>query len=214
MGRFKNILVVFFLIVCLVSVNARDWNADILGNGYEKTTLVMQNDYSGKVVSTVVRKRVKELSNKAVLYIHGYNDYFFQKEMGDTFVNHGYNFYAVDLRKYGRSILRHQRLFEVRNLNEYFADIDSALNVIKADGNIDIVLMGHSTGGLISSYYIEESRGVNQPIRALILNSPFLDMKLSKVQETYLLPLVAALSGVFLIYILIKKVVICMLKVC
>ena len=32
----------------------------------------------------------------------GFNDYFFQAEMGRQFADSGYNFYAVDLRRYGR----------------------------------------------------------------------------------------------------------------
>ncbi len=30
------------------------------------------------------------------------SDYFFQTEMADQFNQHGYDFYALDLRKYGR----------------------------------------------------------------------------------------------------------------
>lgn len=156
----------------------------------------MPNDYSGKVISTVIKKSAAKPANRAVLYVHGYNDYFFQKEMGNEFVGHGYNFYAVDLRKYGRSILEGQRKFEVRNLNEYFADIDSALNIIIEDGNTSIILMGHSTGGLITSYFMAEGQGNAYPIKALILNSPFLDMNLSDTQENYLLPAVSAISGI------------------
>ncbi len=39
-------------------------------------------------------------TQKAVLYIHGFIDYFFQTEMAEQFNQHGYDFYALDLRKY------------------------------------------------------------------------------------------------------------------
>lgn len=188
---------IILCIMCVGSVNARTWETDILGDKYEMTSIVMPDDYSGPVIATVVRRLCEDSVDKAVLYIHGYNDYFFQKELGNEFNVHGYNFYAVDLRKYGRSILEKQQLFEARDLREYFADIDSALSIIKEDGNKDVVLMGHSTGGLISSYYMVNGGENKSDVDALILNSPFMDMNLSKVLEEYVLSVVVAISEYF-----------------
>ena len=101
----------------------------------------------------------------------------------------------MDLRKYGRSLEEGQRLFEVRDMHEYFADIDSAVAQMKRDGIDTIVLMGHSTGGLTTSLYLN-----NRPdsaIKGLILNSPFLDWNQSKFQERVLIPLVNCLGGHF-----------------
>ncbi|MEK8226237.1 alpha/beta hydrolase [Oerskovia sp. M15] len=44
------------------------------------------------------------LRRRAVLYVHGFVDYFFQAHLGDAFEEHGYAFYAIDLRGYGRSL--------------------------------------------------------------------------------------------------------------
>ena len=188
---------ILFMLCCYFYGMARTWQIDILGDEYEMSQVDMLEDYSGKVVSTIIKKNVNDSTTKAVLYIHGYNDYFFQKEMGDEFVKHGYNFYAVDLRKYGRSILDGQRKFEVRDLYEYFADIDSAMSIMKNEGNREIIIMGHSTGGLISSYYLAMNENKHPEIKALILNSPFMDFNLSEVQEKYLLPIVSMLSSMF-----------------
>lgn len=106
---------------------------------------------------------------------------------------HGYGFYAVDLRKYGRSILEGQRMFETKNLEEYFEDIDSALSVVKRDGFNRVAIVAHSTGGLISSYYLSKRGADVGNIEALVLNSPFLDMNLSRFQEKVLVPIVSAL---------------------
>ncbi len=189
------VIYIVLYIVCVGSVNARTWDRDILTRGYEKTVIAMPDDYSGKVIATVVKRISSEYSDKAVLYIHGYNDYFFQAEMGKQFNAHGYNFYAVDLRKYGRSILPHHRKFEVRNLKEYFADIDSALKIIREDGNREVVLMGHSTGGLISAYYVENR--CPEMVKAMILNSPFMDMNLSDSLEKYALPVIVGIAKFF-----------------
>lgn len=181
----------------LVIANAQTWQPDILGEKYNALEVYFADDYSGKVKSTVIRQKCEFKSQRAVLYIHGYNDYFFQKELGDNFVNNGYNFYAVDLRKYGRSILPGQTLFEVRDLTEYFEDINAALDAIINDGNTSIVFMGHSTGGLIASYYLAETKHENYPIKALVLNSPFLDMNLDVLTEDFVLPIIGWCASLF-----------------
>lgn len=170
------------------------WREDILGDGYQMRYFDQGQDYSGDVRSTVVRKKSPCGGDRAILYIHGYNDYFFQKEMGNRFVDSCYNFYAVDLRKYGRSILPGQKKFEARNLNEYYADIDSALAVMRADGIKDVKLMGHSTGGLITSCYMAEKP--DSIISALILNSPFLDWNKSDLMRKVLIPAVSGIGKI------------------
>lgn len=188
---------VFVLLMAVAAtfmpVGAADWQQDVLGDGYVAKTISMADDYRGKVVSTVVKKQDNPATGKAVLYVHGYNDYFFQRELGDSVVAHGYGFYAVDLRKYGRSLLDGQNRFEVKNMKEYFADIDSALSVMAREGYDKVVLMGHSTGGLTTSYYMTVHRADRSQVKALVLNSPFLDWNLSKFQEKFLVPFVSVL---------------------
>lgn len=184
------------LFVLLGSVTSfAQWRPDVLGDGYEMRYVDQPDDYSGKVRCTIVRKLSDCSSGKGVLYVHGFNDYFFQAEMGDRFVDSCYNFYAVDLRKYGRSIIAGQKMFQVREMKEYFADIDSALAQMKRDGNREIVLMGHSTGGLTTSLYMNENP--DTLIRALILNSPFLDWNQTKFQEKFLIPMVRGVARLF-----------------
>lgn len=55
----------------------------------------------------------------------------FPKEMAEQFNQQGYDFYALDLRKYGRSYLAHQDMFYVQNLNEYDAEISEALKLLR-----------------------------------------------------------------------------------
>ena len=69
-------------------------------------------------------------------------------------------------------------------MKEYFADIDSSISQMKDDGIDEIILMGHSTGGLTTSLYMASNP--DSDIRALILNSPFLDWNLSSFQEKFL----------------------------
>ena len=111
------------------------------------------------------------------------------------FVDHGYNFYAIDLRKYGRSLLEGQRLFQVRDLHEYFPDIDSAVEIISADGTESIALLGHSTGGLTTSLYMSEKP--SPLIKALMLNSPFLDWNMPTFQKKVIIPIASSFGRVF-----------------
>lgn len=149
------------------------WHPDIL-EGYEARYVSHGESFDGPCRSTIIRKLSPRPSRKAYLYIHGFNDYFFQKEMGERFVDSGYNFYAVDLRRYGRSWQPWQYPFNIRKQSEYFEDIDSALAQIRRDGNTDITLSGHSTGGLTVAYMAAmraDSVGVNR----VVTDSPFLE---------------------------------------
>ena len=189
-------IIVLWLCLCVKLSAADNYTADILGEGFVSRTFDMGTDYDGEVVATLIKKLPAKESEKAVLYLHGYNDYFFQKEMANKFDSAGYNFYAVDLRKYGRSILPGQRKFYVRDMSEYFAELDSAINVIKADKNKEIILVGHSTGGLTLSLYANERKDVKE-IKALILNSPFLDMNQSWFMENIAIPTVSMFGSLF-----------------
>jgi alpha-beta hydrolase superfamily lysophospholipase len=42
--------------------------------------------------------------------------------LADTFINAGYNFYALDLRKYGRSLMDHQHPNLCKDVFEYFEE--------------------------------------------------------------------------------------------
>ena len=192
----RLLTVIALLAAIWLPAYAQTWERDTLsGKGYYDLTINQPDDYQGKVVSTVIRKLSDCANKRAILYVHGFNDYFFQTEMGDRFVDSCYNFYAVDLRRYGRSLRKGERKFDVRNLRDYFPDIDSALSVIKRDGNREVILMGHSTGGLITSLFMAEKP--DTIIKGLILNSPFLDWNLSKFNERVAVPLVSFIGGLF-----------------
>ncbi|MHC5311050.1 alpha/beta hydrolase [Myroides sp. LJL116] len=151
----------------------------------------LPNDYQGKVVTTVIESRANSTDAKAsVLYIHGFNDYFFQFHVMKYFNSNGINFYALDLRKCGRSLLKGQAPNYCKSLREYFGDIDYALTMMHKDHkNTNIFLLGHSTGGLLATYYAKF--GLHRPlVKGLILNSPFFDFNL----PFYVKPFIASVS--------------------
>lgn len=172
------------------------YQPDILGAGYEQATLHFPDDYEGPVTATLVRKKAPQSAGKAVLYIHGFIDYFFQTEMAEQFNQHGFDFYALDLRKYGRSILPHQKYYNVRNLAEYDAEITRALEIIGAEQHNAVLLCGHSTGGLTATLYAAH-HPEHPLIKALWLNSPFYDFNMHPLKRAFALPHVSRLGKVF-----------------
>ncbi len=102
--------------------------------------------------------------------------------MAEQFNQHGYDFYALDLRKYGRSHLPHQILYNVLDLTEYNAEITEALNIIGEENHSQILLAGHSTGGLTATLYA--AHHPDHPlIKALWANSPFYDFNMNSLKK-------------------------------
>ena len=76
-----------------------------------------------------------------MLHVHGFADYFFQTGYAEWWNARGYDFYAIDLRKYGRSIREHQTPNYVDDLRDYFPEIDEAwARVAGRDGHDHVVL--------------------------------------------------------------------------
>lgn len=150
---------------------------DLLGHPYTAQTLELGTDPEGPLVATLVHRPAAPgltPSPGAVLYLHGFVDYFFQRELGDWWAACGYDFYALDLRKYGRSLRPGQTPYYTENLTDYFLELSTAWELITGrDGHRQVVLMGHSTGGLITSLWAGQT--APPELTALILNSPWLD---------------------------------------
>mgnify|MGYP001032561654 CR=1 FL=1 len=160
---------------------------------FDKLTINQPDDYEGPVVCTLLRKPTNTNTGKAVLYVHGFNDYFFNSEIADCFTTQGFNFYALDLRKSGRSLLPLQKLNNLRNINEYFEDISAALKIMADEGCTKLLLYGHSMGGLVTALYVSQYEG-NGLIKAVFLNSPFFEMNENWITRKLLVPLVSVLA--------------------
>lgn len=163
-------------------------------HGFSVQKLKLKDDYEGKVEATLIERRAEKKSDKAILYLHGFVDYFFQYHLADWTNELDINFYALDLRKHGRSILPHQKPNMAKSLSEYYEEIDIAIDIIrKKDKNDFLILMGHSTGGLISALYAHLHRNDNI-INALILNSPFFDMNKPTWFKKIVIPIIAKIG--------------------
>ena len=162
---------------------------DILGEPYVAETLELPADEEGEVVATLVTRRAvtsgRASTHRAVLHVHGFNDYFFQTVAADFWVARGYDFYALDLRKYGRSLRPHQTPNFVTDLADYFVELDEALERVSGrDGHDEVVVSAHSTGGLVAALWLDARPSHASRVRGLVLNSPWLDLHGSLLLRT------------------------------
>ncbi len=170
---------------------------DILGSDFAQEVLTLPNDYEGRVVATLVSRKRRGKTGKAVLYLHGYVDYFFQREMAEKYGDMGFDFYALDLRKYGRSLRPGQTPNFCKDVREYFPELNRAIEVIRErDGHRRLLLSGHSTGGLIASLYADSVRSLNT-IQAVFLNSPFFEFNESWIRREVLIKVICAVGRRF-----------------
>lgn len=168
---------------------------DILGEPYEQHIIALPDDDEGQVVATLIRRRADRPTRRAVLYLHGFCDYFFQTHLADWYADNGWDFYALDLRKYGRSLLGHQTPNFARSITEYFPEIDEAIRIVRTeDGHDTVLLNGHSTGGLVGSLWAHSRRAAGL-VDGLFLNSPFLDFNTPWLIRRPLAPAIAGLAS-------------------
>lgn len=153
-----------------------DWRDDQeLGPDFRQLTLSFTPDYDGEVTATLVRKsRLLPPTTAAILYLHGFIDYFFQRHVADRFNTARHNFYGLDLRKYGRSLNGAAHPNICLAFEEYFEEITKALQIIASEGHSSAVLMAHSTGALPAALYAKDGKN-RDFITRLIFNSPFLE---------------------------------------
>jgi alpha-beta hydrolase superfamily lysophospholipase len=177
-------------------MDPHQWSPDELLPGYERLTLRLPADYDGRVVATLVRRRPTGPPARLVLYLHGFVDYFFQTHVAEHFLRRGDAFYALELRKFGRSRLPSQHANYVHDVREYYDDVTAAVDAVRGEeGELPLALVAHSTGGLVAALSAAEGER-RQAIGALVLNSPFLEFHVSAVERKVLQAL-AAVGGVF-----------------
>ncbi|WP_152285399.1 alpha/beta hydrolase [Flavicella marina] len=144
-----------------------------LEKDFLETKIPLGTEDDGEIFATLVSSKQNKKRSKAVLYIHGYIDYFFHPHVCEEFHQHKFDFYALDLRRYGRSLKEHHKPNYCEAIEEYFQEITEALQII-LETNEQIYLLGHSTGGLITLSYMN-SGDLRYKVKGLLLNSPFLE---------------------------------------
>lgn len=199
---------------------SQTWVPDILGKPFEQLTLPLGVlGEHGPLVATLVRSIpnpiasvVAPLRDVDVLYVHGWSDYFFQRDLARFWTRRGARFFALDLRRYGRSLRDGQAPGYIDALDDYDLDIEAALRAMghhpathvrataapsdvvaeepdtpAARRRRRLVLVGHSTGGLTLTLWAARHQGRAD---ALVLNSPWLELQLGPLGRQALAPLI------------------------
>jgi alpha-beta hydrolase superfamily lysophospholipase len=171
-----------------------EWQSDILGEGFE--SFAFEAVGSDGVARTATLVRYAPLNNpappaanpappsaqgerhrrRAVLFLHGWSDYFFNVELARFWNGQDFEFFALDMHNHGRSLRPEAHGGYVADLANYDAEISTAVGMITAmepAAPLSLVMMGHSTGGLVAALWVSRNPGV---VSQLVLNSPWLEM--------------------------------------
>src|SRR5215207_2601696 len=123
-----------------------EWRTDILGDEFQAcvfeakgndgtlrtATLVRHAPFAGQEYKTSVRLTAKAVrtARRAVLFLHGWSDYFFNVELARFWAGHGFDFFALDMHNHGRSLQPDLPGGYVSNLEDYDAEIGRAIEII------------------------------------------------------------------------------------
>ena len=138
-----------------------EWKADILPDFEARSILG----------GTLVRPQFQITQPRyAVVHVHGYNDYFFQRHLAQAFTATGNAFYAVDLDRAGRSLKGSDIPHYMADAAEQCVGIAAAVGAVqRTHPGVPVVVHAHSTGGLTAAIWAHDHR---PNIAGLILNSP------------------------------------------
>ncbi len=166
-----------------------EWTEDFLGADFQSCGLDATGPDGVVRHATLIRHRAKPTNEDAgrsegapkrfgaVLFLHGWSDYFFNTELARFWAGQGYDFYALDMHNHGRSLQAGNPGGYVANLTDYDAEINQAVEVIRRDRGVSLTgsltLMGHSTGGLVAALWASRHPA---EVQYLILDSPWLEM--------------------------------------
>lgn len=161
------------------------WEQDILGGGFESLSFTAAGEDGVERTATLVRLSAGTAHEPsasaargpatagAVLFLHGWSDYFFNTGLAQFWVSRGYAFYALDMHNHGRSLRPGLPGGYVADLADYDAELAEAVGLIGTDSVGPLTLMGHSTGGLVAALWASRHQ---DGLAGLVLNSPWLEM--------------------------------------
>jgi len=167
-----------------------DTPTDVLGDAWTCRTLHLKDDPATRrtgiePVATLVSQRDVDPGRVAVLWVHGFVDYFFHDHLAAPLAAAGYQLYGLDLRDCGRSYQEGRAINDTDNLARYTEEIDRSVRELGLVHG-KVVVAAHSTGGLTTALWADArpylvSRGT---LAALVLNSPWLDLRAGRWAKT------------------------------
>ena len=178
------------------------WTPDLLGPAFRRRELPLGTDPDGEgpISATLVRHEDAPADAVAsVLVVHGLSDYFFHTHLAEFLAGRGIATYAVDLRKCGRSRREGLTPHFTTDLERYDDELDQSLAVIASERpGLPVVVMAHSTGGLVVPLWLgrRRDRGRLDPVAGLVLNSPWFQLDVPERARAVLDPVIRTLGSV------------------
>lgn len=132
-----------------------------------------------KLNNDVFKVKYKKGGNrKCIIWLPGRNDYFYHYHISEK------------LEDYDIYVLIYRNCHELKSdISDYFFDIkdvmeeiDELYNYFKINNYDNIVLYGHSTGGLIATIYQNDTEN---RVDKIVLNAPFYKYKLQGIEYYY-----------------------------
>ncbi len=155
---------------------------------------------TGNGPATYIARKSNEKGRPTLMYCHGYVDYFFHDHVAAALNDAGWNFIAIELRRYGHSLRTDEqgKVIEeypnyINAISDYSVELDYLVDRARElSPTQPIVLMGHSLGGLITSVYAS----THDTIDALVQNGPFYDVAVPKAAKPILFPIIKMMAGI------------------
>jgi alpha-beta hydrolase superfamily lysophospholipase len=156
--------------------SAESTKAETSGDALESRNLHFQSKDGTALFATLYPTSAKEALANALI-IHGYADHGGRyEEVARTLNAAGLNALSVDLRGHGRS--DGDRGF-IEKFEQYLEDVEAALAQLSEHcGDRDVLLLGHSNGGLIALRLLADPFRCPKSIKAGVISSPFLALKI------------------------------------
>ena len=171
-----SILVIFNIIykkkvIYKCSIQSKELYNKYLEQYTKHTHTYNDKSYTQLLYKQSLTEKNEMVNKKALIWVHGYNDYYYQFCIGEKIINEGCDIFAISLRKYIKN-----EMYLSTNFDEYIEDIDIHIKYILNKYNYEkLFLYGHSVGGLLCTIYMNKSIHKDK-INGIILNSPFFEL--------------------------------------
>jgi alpha-beta hydrolase superfamily lysophospholipase len=149
----------------------------------------LEEEGDGTLIATLLRSH-EPSRRRAILHVHGWNEYFYQPHLAQFWENLGYDFYAIDLHRYGRSFQEGELFGYMESVEDYYQELDAAVELIANDHPL-VLLSGHSTGGLTAAIFAQDRP---KTFAGVVLNSPWIDLQGSSLFRALTPPIMKGLA--------------------
>ncbi|VVU94303.1 Serine aminopeptidase, S33 [seawater metagenome] len=140
-----------------------------------------------------IKYRTKVDNKKAIVWISGYNDFFYHIYVADRILENNMDLWIIEFDNFGENLNKKNTPLHIENISDLILQVKETIKFQQKEKEYEKrYLYGHSLGGLIALMY---SKKYPKEINGLILNSPLLHCSVSSIFLTYILILCTIILG-------------------